>query len=370
MWYFSFLGTMLSSILRPLKVGKLLTAISRPPTLKTLVWGLVLIVVLHWVIKFEQILEHGNFQELDIPIASDFVPLGAHEPVIFPSSGPYRIPKIIHQTWINTEVPSKFVHWIKTWVTNHPDWEYYLWTDESARSLIREKYPYLLRTFDSYSEGIRKADALRYIVLYEFGGVYADMDLESFQPIDPMARKFPCFISQEPYEHPILDGNFEHLLINALMGCRARHPFMKQLMDNLPRFGHMWNVLDSTGPHFVTLIHHDYEINYPVPAENDNGTFVAPPEYFFPTIDPAKHFWFRVQCGKFHKLSDIQKKACMNLKVMGVKRKPSALSFTEHHWVHTYVDFRLSLKGPTNIFDIVPKAKIYKPEKSKVANEL
>jgi hypothetical protein len=54
------------------------------------------------------------------------------------------------------------------------------------------------------------------------------------------------------------------------------------------------------------------------------------------TILPAKYFWFRHQCGKFYKLSKIQQKACMTLKVKGVKRKPPSWSFTRHHWEHTY----------------------------------
>ncbi|OWF49825.1 mannosyl phosphorylinositol ceramide synthase CSH1-like [Mizuhopecten yessoensis] len=340
------------------KMKGLISAVSRPGTLKTLAVGNFLLFLVHWIIKFEQVRLHGNFQDLDIPVEKGFVPLGLQEYESLPDSGSYRIPKIIHQTWKNTEIPSKFITWIKTWKANHPDWEYFLWTDESAHALIKDKYPFLLSTFDNYSEGIRKADALRYVILYEFGGVYADMDLESLKPIDPMAKKFSCFISQEPYEHPILDANFEHLVINALIGCQARHPFMKKLMDNLPAFRHMWNVLDSTGPHFVTLIYNEY-MKSNIPSIQDQGVFLSPPEYFFPTIDPAKHFWFRMQCGKFHKLSNLQQKACKTLKVKGVNRKPTAVAFTDHHWIHTYIDFRVSLKGPVNIFQIVPDAKIY-----------
>lgn len=341
------------------KMKGTIVALNSPGTLKTLLVGYFLLFLLHWVIKFEQIRLHGNFQDLDIPVEPGFVPLGITEGEPLPSTGPYRVPKIIHQTWKSTEIPSKFINWIKTWTANHPDWDYFLWTDESARALIKDKYPFLLPTFDSYSEGIRKADALRYVILYEFGGVYADMDLESLKPIDPMARKYSCFISQEPYEHPILDGNFENLVINALIGCQARHPFMKKLMDNLPAFRHMWNVLDSTGPHFVTLIYNEYLAKHNLPPTHEDGVYLSPPEYFFPTFDPAKHFWFRMQCGKFDKLSSLQKKACKTLKVKGVLRKPTDMAFTDHHWIHTYIDFRVSLKGPVNIHEIVPNVKMY-----------
>jgi len=38
--------------------------------------------------------------------------------------------------------------------------------------LIRDKYPWFLGTFKGYPHGIQRADALRYFVLHEYGGVY------------------------------------------------------------------------------------------------------------------------------------------------------------------------------------------------------
>lgn len=343
----------------------ILKTIIKGETTPTVISGIVLLISLHWIIKFEQIKDNGAFQDLNIPTIHGIQLYGIDKPEVFPTDGPDKIPKIIHQTWKNTEIPSKFIKWIKTWLKNHPDWEYWLWTDDSARMLIQDKYPHILDTFNGYNEGIRRADSLRYIILHEFGGVYADMDMESLQPLDPWLKKYSCFVSQEPYEHPVLDSNFEHLAINALIGCRPKHPFMKDMVENLPGFMHMWNVLDSTGPHFMTHVLNKYDqrqqgLNY----KHENFTYLASPEYFFPTIDPAKHFWFRRQCGRFFKLSKIQQKACMTLKKKGVKRKPYKWSYTMHHWEHTYIDLRLSLKGPTNVFKLIPKAQMYTNKKS------
>ncbi|XP_062580062.1 uncharacterized protein LOC134242057 [Saccostrea cucullata] len=343
---------------------KFILALTRPQTLKTLCHGSMFLIVLHYLIKFEQIKENGAFHDIDIPVEPDFVPLGIRDPEAFPTDGDERIPRIIHQTWKNEDIPSKFSKWVQTWVKNHPDWTYYLWTDISARQLIQERHPHLLNTFDSYTEGIRRADALRYVIMYEFGGIYADMDLESLKSVEPFTKKYACFVSQEPYEHPLLDGNFENLVINAIIGCRPKHPFMKKLMDRLPSFHHMWNVLDSTGPHFVTLVYRDFKGEYSYPDTHVNGTYLAPAEYFFPTIDPAKFFHFYNQCKRWMHLGEKQKKACKTLKILGAKRKPLPFSFTDHHWEHTYIDLRLSLKGPVNIHTLIPNAKIYKPNAS------
>ena len=345
-------------------VRSFVEAAMRKPTLKTILFTCVLITVLHYVIKFEQIRDHGDYKNLVIPVdeldLSKYPPLGLSQFETFPLSGPLRVPRIIHQTWKNTEIPMKLTKWVKSWILKNPDYEYWLWTDESARALIADRHPYLLPTFDGYTEGIRKADALRYVVLYEFGGVYADMDMESLKPLDPILRKYACIIPQEPYEHPILYGNFENLSINAVMACRAKHPFMKMLMDNLEYFSHMWDVLDSTGPHFVLNNLKRYKAsNTYINDTHKDGIYLAPAEYFFPTIDPTKHFWFRIQCSNFDKLTTIQKRACVSLKYRGEKKKPLSVSFATHHWIHTYIDFRLSLKGPVNIKEVIPKVKIY-----------
>ncbi|KAH3837719.1 uncharacterized protein LOC127877624 isoform X2 [Dreissena polymorpha] len=342
-----------------------LEALSRRSTLKTLLICLVITTCLHFIINFEQIREHGDYKSLDLPLSyaelRDYEPLHLTHFETFPRDGPVKIPRIIHQTWKNTEIPRKLIGWVKSWLKNNPGYEYWLWTDESARALIQERHAWLLDTYDNYPENIRRADALRYVILYEFGGIYADMDVESLKNLDPMLRKYSCFVPQEPYEHPILYGNFEHLVINAVMGCREKHPFMKSLMENLPYFSHMWNVLDSTGPHFLTNMYKQYTHKHGDTNPMDsNAVYLAPAEYFFPTIDPSKHFWFRIQCSNFGKLTKIQKRACVSLKRLGGKRKPLNVSFTDHHWIHTYLDFRLSLKGPVDIHSVVPSVKIYK----------
>ncbi|XP_022334858.2 uncharacterized protein LOC111131556 [Crassostrea virginica] len=344
------------------KLLKIKVCVWRHCRLKTLCQGGVSLVLLHFLIKFEQIKQNGALHYIDIPVEPHFVPLGITDLESLPSDGINRIPHIIHQTWRDEEIPGKFSKWIQTWIQNHPGWIYYLWTDESARQLIKDRHPGLLGVFDGYTEGIRRADALRYVILYEFGGIYADMDLESLKTATPITKKYACFLPQEPYEHPILDGNFEHLVMNAIMGCKSKHPFMKRLIGRLSAYQHMWNVLDSTGPHFVTSVYKDFKRDHSYADTHENGVYLAPAEYFFPTIDPAKYFHFHSKCSNWIELTDIQKRACKTLKVLGMKRKPLPFSFTNHHWEHTYIDFRISLKRPFNIHNLVPHAKIYSVE--------
>lgn len=286
---------------------------------------------------------------------------GIYEAEEFPADGKVRIPKIIHQTWKTRHIPSQYVEWMRSWSKNHPDWKYMFWTDEAARDFIAEKYPHILPAYDGYLENIRRADAMRYAILHEYGGVYADLDMESLLPIDSIIRKYSCILPQEPYEHPIIDSNTEHLVINALMACRPKHPLMKKYVDNIPKYFHMWNVLDSTGPHYITLLYNEYVSSKQLSPTHKDGVYLAPAEYFFPTIDPAKFSYMKERCLNFENMSFLQKRGCVALKLRGLKRKPYAFSFTVHHWVHTYLHSKL-FESYYDIFEIIPYAIIRKSE--------
>lgn len=286
--------------------------------------------------------------------------LGISVTEAFLEDGPIRMEKIIHQTWKTTDIPRYFLHWVKSWSKNHPDWTYMFWTDESARMLISDKYPNFLSVFDMYSENIRRADAIRYIILYEYGGIYADLDMESILPMHRVVRKYSCVLTYEPYEHPILNTNFEQLVNNAFMACRSGHPLMKKIIENLPKFAYMWQVLDSTGPHFLTLIYRDYLSDINTIASGDNTIFMAPSEYFLPSIDPTKFSDMVYDClNLFQSMSYIQKRACVTIHVKGLKRKPYSYSFTTHHWTHTYHFPIIDLINRVSIFDIIPNTQIY-----------
>uniref|UniRef100_A0A2C9JJL1 Uncharacterized protein n=2 Tax=Biomphalaria glabrata TaxID=6526 RepID=A0A2C9JJL1_BIOGL len=319
-------------------------------------------ILLHFLLKWESG-DTDIFVSLKIEIPDDFKPVRITKREYFPSSGTPKIPKIIHQVWKGIFVPPEFVSWIKSWNKHHPDWEYWLWTDKSARLFIADRYPHLLNVYDHYPENIRRADAFRYIVLYEYGGLYADMDMEALGSFLPLTLKYSCFIGKEPYEHPIIDTNFDELLINALMGCRQKHPFMKLLINNLASFSRLWHYLDSTGPHYVTLMYRQYKSS--ISLEKDDDTVnISPSEYFYPTIDPAKFRYMFNKCQNTQKLSELQIHACMNLKYKSLpenKFDPVTIAFANHHWYHTYLKTMSTvLTGYKSIFDIVPRVNIYK----------
>ncbi|GAB5355798.1 hypothetical protein AAMO2058_000236400 [Amorphochlora amoebiformis] len=94
-----------------------------------------------------------------------------------------EIPKIIHQTWKDHNTPGQHGFRINTWKSKNPKYHYILHTDEDIKHRVESKHPELLEAFRKM-KSIHKADLLRYMVLYDEGGVYSDIDTQCIRPID------------------------------------------------------------------------------------------------------------------------------------------------------------------------------------------
>jgi mannosyltransferase OCH1-like enzyme len=99
-------------------------------------------------------------------------------------------PKIIFQTWKNKTPPKKMAYWAETWRSNNPDYEYIVWDDAENRRFVADKFSWFLPTYDSYDVEIKRADAIRYMFLYTYGGIYADMDFECLKPFDSLLEEY------------------------------------------------------------------------------------------------------------------------------------------------------------------------------------
>jgi len=157
------------------------------------------------------------------------------------------VPRRIHQTWKNRHVPEQWQLAQASCQKLHEDYEYKLWTDEDAEQLIATKYPWFLKTFQSYPHGIQRADALRYFVLYEYGGIYIDLDIACKERLDFLLQY--DFVA--PKTTPI--G-----VSNDIMVAKQHDPFTLRLIQKL-RAWNKWlvikyaTVMFSTGPMFVTI---------------------------------------------------------------------------------------------------------------------
>ena len=155
------------------------------------------------------------------------------------------IPAILHQTYKNATVPERWQVPHNFCREAHKSYQHYLWTDEDARNFIAKHYPSFIPTYDSYIHPIERVDAMRYFIVYHYGGIYLDLDIGCRRNLDAL----------RVYEDTVILPKTKPIgFSNDFFMASPRHPFMKQLMDALPswkmesRLSPYASVMASTGP--------------------------------------------------------------------------------------------------------------------------
>jgi FkbM family methyltransferase len=103
------------------------------------------------------------------------------------------IPKIVHQTWRNLELPKYVDKCVDSIRKINPNWRHCFYTDSDMEVVI-EELSNAPGTFDrptpeefrSIPAGIEKSDVFRNAVLYLRGGIYCDIDIEAVQSFDSL----------------------------------------------------------------------------------------------------------------------------------------------------------------------------------------
>jgi hypothetical protein len=152
------------------------------------------------------------------------------------------IPKIIHQTAPSdiTKWHSSWFEYQKSWKNHFSNYEYKIWTDEDLKNLIQKKYEWFFDTYNDYDINIKRIDAARYFLLYEYGGIYVDMD---FECINNFEHEIP--------ENTVSIAETGSLGVcrmeNALMISPKKHEFWTIVFDELVKNKNS-HVFTATGP--------------------------------------------------------------------------------------------------------------------------
>ena len=200
------------------------------------------------------------------------------------------VPRLIHQF-----APSNRSAWRPVWLASQPSWaqqfpdfEYRLWTDEDLREFIALRFPAFLPTYLGYAHAINRVDAARYFVLYELGGIYADLDIECLRNF---ARELPAGLVSIA-ESPFLSERFQ----NALMSSPTRHPFWKIVLEELLAFKYTSNIVQATGPGAIdrSAVRGPHLV-HPLARELFSAAHVAPEVY---AVHRSSHSWKTQQADR------------------------------------------------------------------------
>lgn len=221
--------------------------------------------------------------------------------------------------------------------------------------MIERKYPELLEIWDGIKTGIKKSDFLRIVVLYEYGGIYADTDVENIRSLDRVTWKYTCVLPTEPLEHSSFIYRIPFVMNNAIMLCQPGHPFLKEVLGSFKYALKNDNTMSATGPLFITEQFIKYNkymyLNVLESADeftsvlgtgmykdsDDKAVFVPNTHFFTDNVDAwASGGKFSYICSTFWFRKTLQQRACIDVAYKGLYRKNKKFVYTIHHWQHSW----------------------------------
>ena len=188
------------------------------------------------------------------------------------------IPKVIHYCWFGRNpLPRLALKCIESWKKYFPGYEIKEWNEDNFDV---NAVPY---TRDAYAA--RKyafvSDYARYWILFRFGGVYFDTDVEVIRPMEDLIEKGPFM----GIEVPGKGVKYPQVALGLGLGAEPGMAFYKDMLDYYA--GLPFHREDGS-MNLVTIVHYntDVLVKYGMRKTDDiqqaGGIYIYPVEYFNP----------------------------------------------------------------------------------------
>jgi len=200
-----------------------------------------------------------------------------------------QIPKVIHYCWFGgSPLPPLALKCIESWKKFAPEYEIKEWNESNFDVNVIEytKEAYSLKKFAFVS------DYARFWILYNYGGIYFDTDVELIKCIDPIIANGPFMGCELWTTQSFVDVS----PVNAGLGIGvyAKHPLYKEFLD-LYQNKHFTLSQPGTPQETVVTIISNHLKNYGLIKNNSiqccQDILIYPKDYFcpiFPTDNKLK----------------------------------------------------------------------------------
>ncbi|MDR0590031.1 MAG: glycosyl transferase [Spirochaetaceae bacterium] len=129
------------------------------------------------------------------------------------------IPKTIHYCWLSgNPIPAAYQKYMSLWKTKLPDYQFMLW---DTKRFDINKTTWTKQAFDAGLYAFA-ADYIRLFAIYNYGGIYLDMDIEIIKPFDDLLNT-DLMIAYENH----ISENLEAGCFGAIKG----HEYIKKCME-------------------------------------------------------------------------------------------------------------------------------------------
>ena len=155
-----------------------------------------------------------------------------------PPAGTALVPPRLWFTSKNKELNAAATKCVESWRKHHPGWELTLMDDAEAAAFVKTEFGgEIWRIYKSLPLGVMRADFWRYLVVYKYGGIYADTDAECREPssqwigaadglvvgLEDLPNIINWTFAAKP-EHPALWEVIQLVLQRARKGWQFKNP--------------------------------------------------------------------------------------------------------------------------------------------------
>ena len=162
----------------------------------------------------------------------------------------------------------------QSWPRLNKEFNYTLWNESMVEKLLREEYPHLIDLYNSYSRWIHKVDMARYLIVHQYGGIYADTDIECVKNMLEVYMTFPVNTGVVMYYTSPFGVSNDFII------AKQKHPFMTAVIRGLSS-SNRWYVLPfltemfSTGPIYLSARFWTFKDRYDMLVLEDTRYFLA-----------------------------------------------------------------------------------------------
>lgn len=145
------------------------------------------------------------------------------------------IPKIIHYCWYGHNPKSKLIlHCINSWKEYFPDYEIHEWNEENT-NLEENQY---IKTAYANKKWAFVSDYVRMKVLYEYGGIYFDTDVEVIKKFPKDLFTLSAFSGIESFSMKVNPGLVfacepQNILVGKMLDSYNKDTFDSKSVDKI-----------------------------------------------------------------------------------------------------------------------------------------
>jgi mannosyltransferase OCH1-like enzyme len=156
------------------------------------------------------------------------------------------IPNVVHMIWKTHELPAAARGLAEEWVREEPHYTYKI-TDDAECEALTHEFPTLRPRYANLKMNVMKADICRLLVIYKYGGIYRDLDVQHVKPL------------REWFNHslPVVYGYEDEHLCQWFFAAHAGNACIRKVIDHVTEAianvsldfnAYPELVIDSTGP--------------------------------------------------------------------------------------------------------------------------